>query len=408
MAIKLTEAIVSELTIPDKRPFVLFDGGHDKKVPGFGVRVTPGGSKAFILDYRIHGRQRRFTIGAVGTWTVMAARKQAGELRRLVDAGRDPMEERNRDRTDPTMADLFDRYLTEYAAPKKKPRSLGEDVSLIHGGKKLPPAKPFQGVLGKRFAKMQVKAVSYEDVEAFHGSLRANPYRANRALALLSKALNLAEKWKLRPYNSNPCGHVSRFPEEKRSRYLSGEELGRLGEALQGATDAPTAAAAIRLLLLTGCRVSELLGLRWPDVDMQAGIARLPDAKAGARDVQLSTPAQEVLAALPRIGELVFGGLTYNQLYTAWKRIRGSAGLSGVRPHDMRHTTGTMAGAAGYNAFLVRDLLGHKTLAMTGRYVERHTDPVRAASDAIGAQITAAMKGKKGDVVPLPKRSAKP
>lgn len=403
MATKLTEAIVGDLTTPG----VLFDGGHDKKVPGFGVRVTPGGSKAFILDYRIRGRQRRFTIGAVGTWSVLAARKQAGELRRLIDQGRDPMAERERDREAPLMSDLFDRYLTEYAAPKKKPRSLGEDVSLIHGGKNLPAAKPFNGPLGKWFAKMQVAVVSYEDVERFHASLRANPYRANRALALLSKALNLAEKWKVRPYNSNPCGHVDRFPEEKRSRYLSGDELGRLGKALQSSGEAPRVSAAIQLLLFTGCRVSELLGVRWADIDLKAGFARLPDAKAGARDVQLSTPAQELLTALPRDGELVFGGLTYGQLETAWRRIRETAELSGVRLHDMRHTTGTMAGAAGYNAFLVRDLLGHKTLAMTGRYVERHSDPVRAAADAIGAQITAAMKGERAEIIGLPKRGKK-
>jgi integrase len=408
---KLTDRLVRTLPPAEGRDYyILYDG----EVSGFGIRVMASGAMSFILTYRFRGRSRRMTIGAFGAWTVLAARKRAAELRRIVDTGRDPMAERNADRDAPLMAELFARYLEEHAAIHKKPRSVAEDWGLIHGGRCVVdektktfdrPEKPFNGTLGRFFARTQVAAVTRADVMKFQGALRETPYRANRAQALLSKAMNLAEVWGLRPENTNPCRHVQKYREQRRDRYLTETELTALGETLAKSGEPSVVVAAIRLLLFTGCRVSEVLGLRWNQVDMKAGTARLDDAKAGARDVHLSAPALAVLSELLVAGDFILGGLSYPVLDKAWRRIRGVAGLDDVRLHDFRHTTGTYAGAAGYNAFIVRDLLGHKTLAMTGRYVSRHVDPVKAANEKVSGQIAAAMRGEGAEVVSLKSRS---
>ncbi len=247
-------------------------------------------------------------------------------------------------------------------------------------------------------------AVTRADVMRLHHSMRATPYEANRTLALLSKLFNLAEAWRVRPLHSNPCTHVKRFAERKRERFFSAEELGRLGKALTEAEHAqsekPGAIAAIRLLAFTGCRRGEIVGLRWEYVDLEAGVLRLPDAKAGARTVALGAPAAALLAELPRKGEYVIPSpfssdqpLSFTALEDAWNRVCTSARIPDARLHDLRHTVGTYGGQARLNAFMIRDLLGHKTLAMTGRYVERDTNPLRAAADQVSARIAAAMSG---------------
>jgi integrase len=411
-AMKLTEQSVTKLKPPAKGYVIDYDNGHNKAVPGFGVRVTANGAKSFVFSYRFQGRTPRITIGKFGPWTALAARQRAIALRRLVDLGRDPMGERSAERNAPLMSELFNRYLEEWAAKEKKPRSVAEDWSLIHGGRCLfdakkrtfeQPKKPFNGTVGRFFSKMQVAAVTREDVLRFHGDLRQTPFRANRGQALLSKAMNLAEVWKLRPDNSNPCRHVKRYEEPGRDRYLDEAELTALGKALTRSKERPEVVAAIRLLLFTGTRVSELLSLRRKRVDMRTGTVRLEDAKAGARDVHLSTPALAVLSELPVDNEFVFGGLTYPVLDKAWRRIRNAAGLDGVRIHDLRHTTGTYAGAAGFNAFVVRDLLGHKTMSMTAKYVQRHTDPVKEANEQVSGRIAAAMRGEEAELFYHPK-----
>jgi integrase len=409
---KLTDRVVRGLPPAGRGYYILYDN----EVSGFGVRVMASGARSFIFNYRFKGRTPRITIGAFGAWTALAARKRAAELRRMVDVGRDPMGERNADRDAPLMSQLFTRYLNEWAAKEKKPRSVAEDWGLIHGGRCMfdakkktfeQPAEPFNGTLGRFFARMQVAAVTREDVLRFHGSLHEIPFRANRGQALLSKAMNLAEVWGLRPDNSNPCRHVKKYEERGRDRYLDEAELTALGKTLAESKELAEVVAAIRLLLFTGCRVSEVLGLRRKQVDMKTGTARLEAAKAGVRDVHLSTPALAVLSELPVESEFVLGGLTYPVLDKAWRRIRSAAGLDDAHLHDLRHTTGTYAGAAGFNAFIVRDLLGHKTMTMTAKYVQRHADPVKEANEKVSTQIAAAMRGEEAEVVDLPTGNAR-
>ena len=420
---RLTEREVARIIAPASGYQIIYDaddkegkGGNSKAISGFGLRVTSHGAKAFIFNYRHKGRSRRITIGKLGAWTVLAARKRAAELRRLVDVGKDPLHERDAQRGAPLMSELFTRYLVEHALPNNKLSSVAEDWSLMHGGKFLfdektktfgKPKEPFGGTLGKFFAKMQVEAVEQDDVIRFKNQLQGTPYRANRALALLSAAMNLAETWKrpnskesLRPLNSNPCTHVSRYKERQRDRHLSDDELAALGKVLERSD--PKVTAAIRLLLFTGCRVSEVLGLTGERINTKDGIAKLDDAKTGARDVQLSSAALQVISTLPSTGP-IFGDLTYSKLDTAWRHIRDDAGLVGARLHDLRHTVGTLAGMSGTNAFLVRDLLGHKNLATTARYVQKDANPVKQVSNRISDHIAAAFRGKKAEVSEHPK-----
>lgn len=196
------------------------------------------------------------------------------------------------------------------------------------------------------------------------------------------------------------------FPEEQRRRFYSAEELGRLGKVLAEAErtrmEQPGVPLAIRLRALTGCRLSEVLALRWRDVDLEAGALRLPDAKAGAGDVPLSGAAVALLESVQRRSDHVVNGRRKGEplnkwtLATAWQRLRKRADLEDARRHDLRHTVGTFAGAAGLNAFAVRDLLGHKSLAMTGRHVSQNLNPLRRAADQAVDPIARALAGEQG------------
>lgn len=220
----------------------------------------------------------------------------------------------------------------------------------------------------------------------------------------------------MRPEGSNPCRHVKKFPETKRERFLYTDELAKLGaelRRLEAASLQPwPVIAAIRFLALTGLRLGEAIKLRWESIDTQRGCAFLAagEAKAGARAHPLGSDALALLAALPRAERVpwVFpnragdGALSTGTMEKAWSAVRESCTLDGARLHDLRHTVGTVAGQGGANAFMVRDVLGHKTLAMTDRYVNRAPDPVRALSDRVASEISAAMAGKpKAEIVPL-------
>ena len=246
--------------------------------------------------------------------------------------------------------------------------------------------------------------------------MSATPYEANRALAYLSKAMSLASTvWELRA--DNPCKGLRRFPERVRERFLDDDEMARLGAALtaaeQNGTERPEAIRLIRLLALTGMRLGEVCGLAWDDIDMQQRTIRLRDAKAGARTVRLGAAAIALLAAAAdKDGYLASSAqdldrpITPGAIEHVWSRLRSSAGLDGVRLHDLRHQVGTLAAIGGANAFAIRDLLGHKTLAMTNRYVGRAAELVQATADTVGNRIAGAMAAadKGGDVVKLRKR----
>jgi integrase len=398
MHMKLTEKRVADL-----KPGAKDDFQWDGVLPGFGVRVKRSGAKSFVLWYRTRANVKRlFTIGPASAYRVEQAREEAREWLVKIKKGADPVQERREARRGETVADLCGRYLEEYARPHKKPSAVKSDTRLIKAN-----VEPNMGA--KRIA-----AITSSDVARLHHAMRLTPYEANRTLAVLRKMMNLAETWGLRPTNSNPCAGVKSFREQKRERYLSNDELSRLGSALLRSEKDGTAPAvailAIKLLALTGCRAGEILSATWDRVDLENGQLRLADAKAGARNVPLGAPAVTLLVDAQRDGGPWVlpapqgeGPLSYWILEAAWRRIRASANLAGVRLHDLRHTVGTYAGQAGLNAFLVRDILGHKTLAMTGRYVQRDANPLRAAADAVSSQIASALEGKVAELVRIPK-----
>jgi integrase len=262
----------------------------------------------------------------------------------------------------------------------------------------------------------KVHSVNRQDIAKIHHSLRETPFQANRVLALLSKMFNLSERWGLRPDNTNPCRHVERFKEKKRERYLSTEELARLGAALREAeeegSELPSVITAIRLLIFTGARLSEILELEWENVDLEIGAFRVPDSKTGFKLIILGTPAMEVLKVTPQIMDNPYvcpgqkAGSHLASLYRTWQRIKQKANLKNVRPHDLRHSFASVGAGAGLGLPVIGALLGHKEAATTQRYAHLAADPLRRAADLISVEIDRAMKQepRRGQVIELKKR----
>jgi integrase len=241
--------------------------------------------------------------------------------------------------------------------------------------------------------------------------MRRTPGAANRTLALLSKIFNLAEKWGLRSDGSNPCRHVEKNPERKIERYLTAGEFARLGEALVEAertrTEMPSVIAAIRLLAFTGCRLSEILTLRWDWIDRERGCLNLPDSKTGRKTVYLGAPALEVLTQIgrePGNPHVITGrnpGTHLVNLSKPWYRIRATAGLDGLRIHDLRHSFASFGAGAGLSLPMIGKMLGHTQAQTTLRYAHLSADPLKRAVDTVTSDIAAAMNGEGARVVEI-------
>ena len=227
----------------------------------------------------------------------------------------------------------------------------------------------------------------------FHHDLRHIPYEANRCLEIISKMFNLAELWGLRPDGSNPRRLIQKYPEVKRERYLSLDEIKHLGDVLREVEhegrEMPSAILAIRLLIYTGCRLSEIMTLQWDYVDLEARTLNLPDSKSGAKKVFLGRPACELLENAPRLHGnpwVITGtlpGARLNDLQPFWQRVRARAGLPEVRIHDLRHTFASTAIAAGHPLPIIGKLLGHTQVQTTARYAHLAAQPAMIAADSI-------------------------
>jgi integrase len=378
----------------------------DDDLPGFGLRVLPSGYKGFTLQYRNRvGRTRRLSLGAYGKLTPDEARKLAKQSLGSVSKGEDPAQIRDDNRRAETLKELSEQYLERHAKPHKKPWSVKQDERLLD--------KNILPVLGRH----KVKSITRADIAKFHHDNRETPIQANRCLALLSKMFNLAESWGLRPDGSNPCRHVKRYKENKVERYLTGEEMSGLGQVLSKVeaegTEMPSAILAIRLLLFTGCRLSEILTLRWEDVDLEGGVIRLKDSKTGKKNVPIPAAAVDVFLNAPRVNDnpyVCFGGKPGGHLVglqKIWERIRSQAGLNDVRHHDLRHNYATVGAAANLGLPVLGHLLGHTQASTTQRYAHLAPDPIRAAADEIANRIKAAMEKqpeRQGKVIPFPGR----
>lgn len=370
----------------------------DQELPGFGLKITPKGAKTYIFQYTKGRRKRRYTIGSHGIeWTPEAARREAQMQKGRVAAGYDPANERARAREVPTFSDFSKRYIDEYAKLQKKPSSVYDNERLL------------ESLLKPKFGTWQIGHITRPDVARFHSEHRRTPFQANRAVALLSNMMNIAERWGLRPDGSNPCRHIEKFPEKRRQRFLSEAEWKRLGLALTEAEKAEkepiSAIASIRMLSFTGCRVSEVLTLKWEHVDLERACLRLPDSKTGAKIVPLSAPACQVLDRALRIegNPYVFPGRRKGSslvgLSHIWGRIRDTAKLQDVRLHDLRHSYASVGAAGGLSLHLIGTILGHRQPSTTHRYAHFSEDPIRAAADRIAGSIDSAMKGKLGKLV---------
>jgi integrase len=263
-----------------------------------------------------------------------------------------------------------------------------------------------------RLGRRAVGQLTRLDIARLHHELSSTPYQANRTLALLSKFFGWAEKHGLRPDGSNPCRHVEKYREGRRERFLSQAELARLGDALREAENDKSCSqwviAAIRLLIFTGARLNEVLTLRWEHVSEEHGCLMLPDSKTGRKAIHLNAPALALLQTIPRLEGnpyVICGerpGHHLVNLEKPWRRIRKAAKLDDVRLHDLRHSFASVAASGGQSLVVIGKMLGHSQPATTARYAHLADDPVKAASDAVGRHISAAMDGgTSGKVVDL-------
>jgi integrase len=379
--IRLTKRLV-ESHRSDARDIIL----RDSEIKGFLCKITPRGHRVYMLYYRTKdGQERRPKIGVHGEITCDQARKIAQQWKAEVAAGSDPSAHKSASRQAPTVSQLCDRYLEEHAKGRKKPSSLRNDAQMI--------VRFIKPDLGAR----KVASATVEDIARLHQRLRNTPYQANRLLALLAKMFNLAEAWGLRSNGSNPTRHVGKFREQKRQRYLTNEELERLGEVLEEAerneTEPPQIIAAIRLLLLTGCRLNEILALRWDQIDWDRGQLRFEDTKTGAQFRTVGAAVIEHLAQLPwrqSSPYVIPGRITGSHLVNlskAWRRIRERAELDDVRIHDLRHTHASAAAGLGLSLPMIGKLLGHSQPATTARYAHLADDPVSLAATSVAEHI---------------------
>lgn len=382
---KITKRVIDALKPKADAYFI-----WDSLVTGFGVRVMPSGTKTFQVQYRKGARTRRSSLGRVGVVTVDQARGQALEMLGQVASGHDPVEELALERMALTVSDLCDRFLEVHVAVHVKPSTAKDYASSIR--RMIRPA----------IGTFKVTDVLRKDIANLHYRYRETPIQANRMLSVLSKMFNMAEMWGLRPDGTNPCRHVPKYKENKRERYLSEAEIQILGDVLslceRDGSETPHVAAAFRLLLLTGCRLSEIQTAKW-DYVTDRGL-ELPDTKTGKRCIPMPSAARAVLSALPRTSDnpyIIEGkllGSHVTDLQRPWRRIRELAGLSDVRIHDLRHTYASIAVSGGMPIQMVGRLLGHTQIQTTLRYAHLADDPVRAAAEENSAVIFARLGSK--------------
>ena len=358
----------TEALKPRKSPYDI----RDSELKGFGVRVLPSGSKRFFVHSQHEGRRIWKTVGDAAGMDLEEARRQAAEL--LAAIRRDETPALAEDRLFEIVAEeVFARYGRHW-----KPGTMKVN------------RKYLRSTILPRFRGRNIADITKQDVQRWFASLRATPVAADRSAPILSVIMRQSEIYGYRPEGSNPCTGIRRYRRKGRERFLSEPELRRLAQVL-ASHDAlyPLHTAFIRLLLLTGCRKSEILTLQWSDY--REGRLFLRDGKTGPRTVWLSWPARAVLDGLPRKGRWVFpspqrqGPVSVSVFETFWRRVREEADIADVRLHDCRHTYASIAITQGESVTTTARLLGHNDPHTTLKYTHLSDHSAREATDALAA-----------------------
>ena len=396
----------------------------DDKLKGFGLRVTPNGEKSWFVMYRAGdgGRsatKRRVTLGKATTLPPEQARKAAERLLASVRLGADPATAKADRRATATVQGLAEAFLTRHIGAKRRAGTAAHYGDIL------------KRIVLPELGAEKVDTVTRGDLARLHLKWASTPFQANRMLAVVGSMYAYGARVGLVPEGVNPARGVERYPEEGRERFLTTNELECLGAAIReaetvgvlwrtdpskrGAKHLPKdaedrrtkiskeAAAALRLLIFTGARLREVLHLRWREVDFERGLLFLPISKTGKKTVILNAPALAVLSDLDRSTEYVIPGEPVTlpdgqieerpraDLKRPWAVVSRRAGFEGVRLHDLRHTFASFGAGGGLGLPIIGKLLGHANTATTQKYAHLHADPLRKASDAIGATLAAAM-----------------
>jgi integrase len=410
--IKITAATVSEVMVsarPNKTTFYF-----DEDLAGFGFYRTPGDVGTYFAEFRpvAGGTKKRIKLGRVGILKANEAREAARKAIANAALGKDLAKDRADERASVTVKTLVSKYIEEFVAAKKKASSA--DFYRIMLSKHIEP----------QIGATKAVVLTRVEVQRAHTAMsKKAKISANRAMKLLSAAYNWGAKNGYVPEGMNPASGVDLNREEARERFLTEDEMMRLGDAMREAETVglevnagnakhapkgqrikmhPSVTGAIRLYMLTGKRLREVLHLRWSEVDLDRGFAFLPDSKTGRKAVLLSAAAVAVLREMPRVGIYVVASESAGMdnekpradLKRPWATICKRAGLDGLRIHDLRHSFASVGAWSGLGLPVIGKLLGHADAKTTARYAHIADDAARRGADVIANQIASAIGGK--------------
>jgi integrase len=395
---RLTHDFVRNISVPVSGAATYWD--NDPHLPGFGLRVHAGGAKSFFLNYRLDGRERRYTIGGFPRWSVAAARQAATELRRAVDRGIDPAGTKRTRREAPTVQDLVDRYVADHLPNKSQdPARIADEKRML---------AEIAQYLGKHTKVADIHGGDIADMHRRIGETvgrggKPRKIRANRILTICSKMFSLSlvplagenTPWR-NAILGNPCKGIKKNHEEGRERFFSQAELTAISDALNKYPG--VAADCVKLIMLTGARPSEAMRATWAEFDAEPGYWIKPSAHTKQRrthKLPLNPPAIELIKRLhkKRKGTWVFPGDKPGEhlaaLWHVWHFVREQAGLGkDARAYDLRHTFASVGAGGGLSLPVIGRLLGHTQSRTTERYAHLADDPLREATEKVGAVIT--------------------
>ncbi|MFH1738225.1 MAG: tyrosine-type recombinase/integrase [bacterium] len=385
---RLTKTAIDKAK-PQDKPFILWDD----EVSGFGVKVYESGKKSFVIDYRLHGRQRRMVVGRYGRTTLDEARKLAKQKLTDVLKGADPLEAKIETQRRTTVRDLCDLFMTEHSRPHKK--SWREDE------------RRFRDYVVPWFGKKRIADLKRSDVARLHnhigvGRKKPSTREADNTIGLISVLYSFAGQRGFVPEGYNPAKGIKRFPIEPRDRWVRPAEWPGLLQAIEQEENVYISAAFL-LLILLGVRKSELLRMKWDDIDFDRKILRLPQTKSGKTQfLPLSEAAIQIIQDLPRQkgNEFVLCGHRHGQHLTniskPWKRITERAGLKDLRVHDLRRSLGSTMASDGVPMQVIQKVLRHANITTTQRvYGHLSDDPIRAAMDEHSEKVIAFTRLRK-------------